>query len=440
MPTDLFRDNLSALTEAELYSAIEAFAKAQPSEGWRHDYTEQWTDTALKNIAAFSNTFGGILIVGVRKGKTDLACELLGIESEGEYKTRIASSIAANISPTPFYDVFECHKPSHPSLKFCVVRVREGKSLHLITKKGISPVYIRNEDEALVADASQLRRLIDREGDMPSLAARVEARATQLRDTMAINCGYQNQDSERWYMSPRRPSPTSLKLEMIRIDTLALELDESHEERVSKLVSEFYPRIVENVREGVAMQTDMRHADFYEYTAYHKNLDFETRWRVTAEGDLGHATQISYQVKENQNAWSIVDLARSLILFHAMALKWWESIGYFGEGYLHAHLMVDGLSVLREPTHGYYVYAFDPTYAQGRRRGRLDIRKDAVLLSPSPGNAANAETKVIYSFEERDLTRTTVSVMNQLLRSLNHVVRRSILQSSIDSLIDGLIH
>src|SRR5260370_30066814 len=147
MSINLFTDDLSGLQNDELFTAIADFAKAQPIEGWRHDYTEKWEDPALKNIAAFANTFGGLLIIGVRKGKKDVTCELLGVESDSEYKTRIASAIAANISPVPSYSIFECHKPDAPNRRFCVIRVREGKLLHLITKKDFSPVYVRNEDE-----------------------------------------------------------------------------------------------------------------------------------------------------------------------------------------------------------------------------------------------------------------------------------------------------
>jgi hypothetical protein len=435
MLTNLFADDLSVLKNDELYSSVEEFAKTQPSEGWRHDYTAQWTDSALTKVAAFSNTFGGILIVGVKKEKTDVVCDLVGVESKSEYKTRIASSIAANIAPVPYYDVFECHKPDNQDLKFCVVRVREGKSLHLITKKNIPPVYIRNEDEARPADASQLRRLIDREREAPALAGRVADRVRSLRDALAVNCGYQDTDSERWFMSPHRPSETSLKLEMILVDTVALELDESHEDRLSKLVAELYPRICETVQRDVAKQSDGRHADFYEYTAYHKKLDYETRWRILATGDIAHATQINYRTEGIQNVWSIVDLAYSLILFQRLVMKWWESIGHFGEGYLNAHIMVGGLSVLREPNHGYYIHAFDPASTPASRRRRLDIRKDAISLSAFAGNAANAETKVTYSADEKELPRITTSILNQLLGSLGHIVKRPLLQSAIESLI-----
>jgi predicted HTH transcriptional regulator len=186
MPADLFNDDLSAITNDQLYAAIEEFAKVQQTEGWRHDYTEQWDDSSVKNVAALANTFGGLLIVGVRKGKKDIAPELTGVQSEAEYKTRIASGIAANVSPVPSYSIFECVMPDTPDKRFCVIRVRESRALHLITKKGFTPVYVRNEDESRPADASQVKRLIERERASPGLAEEINDRAKSLRDAMWI--------------------------------------------------------------------------------------------------------------------------------------------------------------------------------------------------------------------------------------------------------------
>jgi len=427
---------LNALGNDELYIAIEEFAKTQPSEGWRHDYTLQWTDTALAEVAGFANTFGGILIVGGKKEKTDVTCELLGVESETEYKTRIASSIAANISPVPSYEVFECHKPRFTNLKFCVIRVREARSLHLVTKKNLSPVYVRNEDQAIPANASQLRRLIDRERETPDLAAKLADRMARLRDAMAVNCGYQDKDSERWFLSPHQASQTYLKLEMIINGTVLLELDDSHENKLSKFVAELYPRICDTVQQDVAKQSDGRHADFYEYAAYHKNLDRETRWRIMASGDIGHATQIRHSSESAKNVWSVVDVARSIILFNELAMKWWEDIGYFGEGFLHAQLSTDGMDVLRHPQHGYFIQAFDPTFTPMSQPKRSDIRKDAISLATLPGNYVYAEAKVTYSRDEHQLARITTTILNQLLRSLGHIARKSLLQNSIESLLE----
>jgi predicted HTH transcriptional regulator len=189
---DLFVDDLSMVPNKELYEAIVGFASSQPTEGWRHDYTEQWGDSALEKVTAFANTFGGLLFVGVKKNSRDAVCEYPGVDSTTEYKTRIANSIGTNISPVPAYDIHECSLPENPARKFCLVRVRENNALHLITKKGIQPVYVRNEDEARPANADQLRRLIDRERDLPNLSDRLKDRGVHLLGSLKINRNYSN--------------------------------------------------------------------------------------------------------------------------------------------------------------------------------------------------------------------------------------------------------
>lgn len=433
MPIDLFTDSLDAVDNDQLFAAVKEFAETQAIEGWRHDYTVQWEESALKDIAAFANTFGGLLIVGVKKGKKDAACELVGVESDSEYKTRIASSIAANISPVPSYNVFECHKPGVPTKKFCVVRIRERKHLHLITKKNFDPVYVRNEDEARPADAAQLRRLIDRERDMPALAERTNARANQLLDALKVNLGYQDKDSDKWFFSPRQPSPTFLKLAIIPAEAMVIELDKSYEDRVDNLIAGLYPRVRDAVRRDIANQAEDRGADFYEYVWYHKNLDYEGRWRVTGTADIGHATQM-LMMQDVRVVWSAVDLARYVVLFTRLAMKWWESIGYFGDGRLHAELSVPAL-VLRDSS-GNYTQAFDPTSSR-EVPARTSIVSHAIFAPAAPRTRASAEIAVNYFSGNADRLRITTSVLNQLLRSLGYGVLWTALQNSIQALVEN---
>jgi hypothetical protein len=438
MSVDLFTDDLEALQNDELYDAIEEFAAAQPVEGWRLDYTQQWDDSSLKTVASFANTFGGLLIVGVKKDQNDIVCELPGVESKSEYKTRIASAIATNISPAPSYKISECLKPGTSDRRFCVVRVRESGNLHLITKKDFDPTYVRNEDETRKANSADLRRLIDRQRESPTQFEKMTERANRLRDAMIVKYDYGHKDSERWYLGPCRQSETFLKLQIVPSLTVPLELEKSHEERLGRLIYEFYPRFYDTVAQDVAKQADGRHASYYEYTAYHKNLDYESRWRITESGDIGHATQMRYESDGIDKAWSVVDLTYYVILFLRLAMKWWHFIGYFGEGYLHAQLSVDALNLLRHPRDGYYVHAFDPTYSPVERTKRLDIRKDAISVATSSGSSANSEAKLTYFSDDEKLATLTTSTLNRLLRSLGHVVDKEKLQTNIESIVQGL--
>jgi predicted HTH transcriptional regulator len=161
--TDLFTVDFGSLSNDQRYSAIAAFAQAQPSESNRHDFKLIWANDAVKSVAAFANTFGGILIIGVEKNQNDAEAKVAGFNSNSELTTGIASAIATNISPTPSYDIMECHKPGETNCRFCVIRVRNDSRLYLVTKKDISPAWVRNADQTIRADAAQLRGLIERE-------------------------------------------------------------------------------------------------------------------------------------------------------------------------------------------------------------------------------------------------------------------------------------
>lgn len=169
MAIDLFGSDYSRLTDSGLYTAIEEFTRLnlrqsdRTQEGYTVDFKEKWSDNALRVVAAFANTFGGVVLIGVSEDG-GRAKDLVGEESKGEIKTRLASSIAANISPTPSFEIAECILPTQPDRRLAVIRIRSNNKIHFLTAKNApAPVYVRNEDEAVPARASELRNLIERQ-------------------------------------------------------------------------------------------------------------------------------------------------------------------------------------------------------------------------------------------------------------------------------------
>jgi predicted HTH transcriptional regulator len=135
MSLDLFTVEFGTIDNDQRYSAITAFAQAQPTESNRHDFKSIWANDTIKDVAAFANTFGGILVIGVEKNQNDHTARVIGVTSGSELTTGIASAIATNISPTPAYDIMECHQPTDPNKRLCVVRVRSDARLYLVTKR-----------------------------------------------------------------------------------------------------------------------------------------------------------------------------------------------------------------------------------------------------------------------------------------------------------------
>jgi len=437
MAHDLFTDDLSRANNDELFSAIDEFAKAQPSEGWRHDYTAVWGDSALEKTAAFANTFGGLLIVGVSKPKQDVVCKVVGVDSQVELKTAVASSIAANISPTPFYEVFECHAPGQSNKRFCVVRIRSSGALHLLTKKGLKPVYVRNEDEARPADAAQLRRLIDRERELRTDPMRARQQAMNLAGALIVYRGYREKDSPTWFYSGCTPSPTYLQIALTPSEPLILELDRSHEVSLARLVAEVYPRINDGLRQNVAESAESRRANSYEYVWYHKACDYEVRWLINGDGSVANACEMKRAETGTDKAlWSVVDLATDIVLFLKLSMLWWQLIRYFGDGHLAVQLRLPGLSLARTDD-GIYMRGMDLTYQTAARRKPLSMEAGVILATARPTDMAGADVRLNYFSATTDSTRIATSLLNSLLRCLGHAAVWELLEENVRLLSAG---
>src|SRR5258708_6913705 len=225
MAVDLFSEDLDKYDNAGKYAAIEQFCSARINEGWQLDYAVTWDDRALEKVAAFANTFGGVLIIGVKKDKGDTEPLLTFVNSAVEYKTRIASSIAANISPVPSYYVYECYKPGEPSSRLCVVQVRNVNGFHLLTKKNIKPIHVRNEDETREADAADIRRLLERNKLAEGLPARLKERANEMLRSLRVRSGLQILDNGRESFTD---SQSFLKIVLMPMEFPGAHLEKSH--------------------------------------------------------------------------------------------------------------------------------------------------------------------------------------------------------------------
>lgn len=211
--SDLYTADFSAITGADLYSAIVDLTRSnlapddRTAEGYTLDFKEKWNERSLRVIAAFANTFGGIIIIGVSEDKGK-AKDIVGEASKSELKTRFASAISANITPTPDYDIAECQIPGMTDRRLCVIRVRPANRIHFLALKGESPVYIRNEDQAIPAPAAELRSLIVRERDSKDSPIEAQEASNSVLDLLPIEKGQGDLTPGRRHLrgAPRTPS------------------------------------------------------------------------------------------------------------------------------------------------------------------------------------------------------------------------------------------
>ena len=71
MSNSLFNASLRSLSGSEIYDSVLNFTRVgepledRHQENFTLEFKKVWNDPALKDVAAFANTFGGMIFVGV---------------------------------------------------------------------------------------------------------------------------------------------------------------------------------------------------------------------------------------------------------------------------------------------------------------------------------------------------------------------------------------
>jgi hypothetical protein len=408
---DLFTADLDRLGNDDLYNAIAEFARVLPNESNRHDFKLQWTSDTVQDVAAFANTFGGLLFIGIEKGQNDVQATLRGVASTSELTTGIAMAISTNVSPTPVYDIAECYKPGETGKRFCIIRVKSSSTISLVTKKGLFPVWLRDVDRTTRADAAQLRWMIDRERKSDSnLQDSLWTLAHETLEQMIIGQDYTADPN--WTVGKWQRSRTFFKLALVPIGDTLFRLDRRAEDKFSNLIRSYYRRIGSTLAGStpVAQDAEERGASFYEYRWYHTGIKYENRWRITDRLLVAHATQIEYDAE-----WSLTDAVMHTLLLLKVGSKWWESVRYFGDGLLVAKLYPMELPLARGKS-GEYSTCFNPG------EGDFGMNADVLTTTTQRKPGAQAFVTVNFASMREDVPELVTSLFNALLRDLGHAV------------------
>jgi hypothetical protein len=133
------------------FKSIEEFCKEGHSENIQLDYKRDLSEKGLaKHFAAFSNSRGGIIIVGVEEdGDKGTPKRYAGIVNSEKLEDRV-HQFAANVDPLPTYDI---HITDEEAGKvFLLVRIYEGYN---------TPYYVLN-DPNLYVRTGNITKLIDK--------------------------------------------------------------------------------------------------------------------------------------------------------------------------------------------------------------------------------------------------------------------------------------
>jgi hypothetical protein len=165
--SDLYFDDLEdrSYTDEMVLADVQALVRSGQREGtvvdYKSDLSEQ--DNWPQTIAAFANTFGGLIIFGV-EGKNDQPRRVTGYDPKGaEIKTKLTSMIVDRIQPRPDFLVRVVTLDKTTGKELALVRVSEGTTPPYVHSKGQeNRVYMRIGAQKHEADYHQLQSLLEK--------------------------------------------------------------------------------------------------------------------------------------------------------------------------------------------------------------------------------------------------------------------------------------
>lgn len=143
----ILTDSVESLT----FQDVVDFCSLQEREGVQVDYKSDLTTGSLsKHFAAFSNTLGGIILIGVEEDKASgLPVKYDGISVDRKNIERI-TQWANNVSPLPNYKI----QPTNINngKQFILIRIYEGDN---------TPYYVQNDGRIYIRTNDLTKELID---------------------------------------------------------------------------------------------------------------------------------------------------------------------------------------------------------------------------------------------------------------------------------------
>jgi hypothetical protein len=337
--------------------------------------------------------------------------------------------IASNISPTPPYEIRDVVFPDGSGRHLCIVRVRKGTNLFLLTKKGESPVYIRNENESIPADAARLQALLTTRFQARAALGDLEYSQSVFSQFLFVTevspaTGQQAAPSDP---DRRARSGTFLQIQLMPEEPLVVRLDLAVEQEFRLIVLKSYPEIADNVHDpsphiGASLE-DFRLRDWYQLNYRETLRDHEMGWGINSSGSVYFVTQVRCKLQEKgqeAQVWSLADLITNLDCSIEAAHRFWNYLNYPGEAHVLAELRVEPLPLLER------VGGFQAAYAScfyerasPRRRAKV-LSTDKLTSSAKHGATATAAVDLTYATRHSNRPEAVAILANQLLRDLGY--------------------
>jgi schlafen family protein len=217
---NLFSADLDSIsfTGVEEFLAIKAPIEQRPPEGVRIDYKLMEPTDLSDTVAAFANTFGGLLFIGVESHRTKYNFPI-SLPGEafvgGDIKARIAGKILSQVTPRPEFSVGVAPLPLPSDRAVVVVRVVAGVwPPYEFSASNTVRIPVRVQDTNRQAPLREIEQLIQRRA---SYSQTPDERLSAVNESKPLNPAFIGTDQgngaqsfpaqayQTWIVRPRVP-------------------------------------------------------------------------------------------------------------------------------------------------------------------------------------------------------------------------------------------
>jgi predicted HTH transcriptional regulator len=192
---DLFLGDLSGMTTAdvEAFLALNTPEDQRPKETNRLDFKESFTTDIGDAVSALANTYGGLILIGVKADKTkqNVPVDIPGANNLGsDAKARITDTVLATVRPRPIIDIgIADGRTSGGTL--AVVRVSEGTYPPYEFQSGTRiRIPVRVQDTNRQATLREIEALLEKRGHAAKPAKEIAAPYIDPSDLMVREAGF----------------------------------------------------------------------------------------------------------------------------------------------------------------------------------------------------------------------------------------------------------
>ncbi len=154
------------------FEDVVSFCDEGHIEGTQLDYKKEVPKNLAKHFASFSNTRGGVIIIGSDEdSKNGKPKDYIGVVDDGKVIDRI-HQFAANVSPRPRYELHRAEDSSSGKM-FVLIRIEEGDK---------TPYYVQNDPHVYIRTGNISDPIEQAGSEMLELLFRKRERASKARD------------------------------------------------------------------------------------------------------------------------------------------------------------------------------------------------------------------------------------------------------------------